>query len=108
MRSMLVEIAWCWLRFQGQSALSLWYQRRFGSGSTRLKKIGIVALARKLLMALWKYLEHDEVPAGAELADWRAKLCKEPSALPATLVASEYMALSLWARVGTDTGKRTR
>jgi len=54
MRTMLVEIAWCWLRFQSQSELAQWYQRRFGQGNSRQKKIGIVALARKLLVALWK------------------------------------------------------
>jgi transposase len=64
---MAIEIAWCWLRFQPQSQLSLWYQKRFGKGASRLRKIGIVALARKLLVALWRYLEQGEVPIGAEL-----------------------------------------
>jgi hypothetical protein len=73
-RTMLVEIAWCWLRFQPQSELALWYQRRFGQGNSRQKKIGIVALARKLLVALWKYLERGEVPAGAELTTWEQKV----------------------------------
>jgi transposase len=76
LRTMLVEIAWCWLRFQDQSALSQWYRQRFGSGSIRQRKIGIVALARKLLIALWKYLEHGEVPEGAKLTDWKTKLAK--------------------------------
>lgn len=67
MRAMTVEIAWCWLRFQPQSELSGWYWQRFGHGSKRLRKIGIVALARKLLVALWRYLEYGEVPAGAHL-----------------------------------------
>ena len=40
---------------------------------------GIVAMARKLLIALWKYLEHDEVPEGAKLTDWKTKLAKEAS-----------------------------
>jgi len=66
-RAMAIEIAWGWLRFQPRSELSQWYQRRFGSGSTRLRKIGIVALARKLLIALWRYLETGVVPEGAEL-----------------------------------------
>lgn len=66
-RSMAVEIAWGWLRFQPRSALSLWYQRRFGAGSKRLRKIGIVALARKLLIALWHWTEHDVLPKGATL-----------------------------------------
>ena len=66
-RTMAVEIAWGWLRYQPQSQLSQWYQRRFGHGSSRLRRIGIVALARKLLIALWRYVEADELPAGAEL-----------------------------------------
>lgn len=66
-RWMMIELAWGWLRYQPSSELSQWYQRRFGEGNTRLRKLGIVALARKLLVALWKYLETGEVPAGAEL-----------------------------------------
>jgi transposase len=66
-RAMAIEIAWGWLRHQPDSALSQWYQERFGAGSTRLHKIGIVALARKLLIALWQYLESGELPEGAIL-----------------------------------------
>jgi transposase len=66
-RGMSVEIAWGWLRFQPQSALSVWYEDRFGHGSTRLRKIGIIALARKLLVALWRFLETGAIPEGAEL-----------------------------------------
>ena len=66
-RAMAVEIAWGWLRYQPNSELSRWYQRRFGKGSKRLHKIGIVALARKLLIAIWRYLEFGTVPAGAVL-----------------------------------------
>lgn len=73
MRTMSIEIAWDWLRYQPKSALSLWYWRRFGHGSKRQRRIGIVALARKLLVALWKYLERDEVPQGAVLKDWQEK-----------------------------------
>jgi transposase len=62
-----IELAWGWLRFQPQSALSRWYERRFGSGSKRLRKIGIVALARKLLIALWRFLETGVIPEGALL-----------------------------------------
>jgi transposase len=62
-----IEIAWGWLRHQPDSELSLWFQRRFGQGSKRLRKIGIVALARKLLIALWRYLAYGEMPAGAQL-----------------------------------------
>jgi transposase len=67
LRSLLVELAWCWLIYQPQSELSLWYQRRFAGGTKRQRRIGIVALARKLAVALWKYLEWDQLPAGARL-----------------------------------------
>jgi transposase len=82
LRAMAVEIAWCWLQYQPQSALSQWFLSRFSLGP-RLRKIGIVALARKLLVALWRYLEHGEAPRGATLVDWRSKLsnrAKEPTA----------------------------
>src|SRR5260370_10935500 len=65
LRTMAVEIAWCWLHYQPQSALSQWYAKRWGSGNSRQRRIGIVALARKLLVALWQYLEKDQMPAGA-------------------------------------------
>jgi transposase len=74
LRWMAVEIAWGWLRWQPNSVLSRWYQRRFGSGNARLRKVGIVALARKLLIALWRYLDHGEVPEGAEFTPWEKKL----------------------------------
>lgn len=73
LRTMAVEIAWCWLQYQPQSGLSAWYQQRWGKGNSRQRRIGIVALARKLLVALWRYLETGEVPAGAETVDWRLK-----------------------------------
>lgn len=73
-RWMAVEIAWSWLHFQPQSELSQWYHRRFAQGSSRQRRIGIVALARKLLVQLWKYLETGVPPAGAELVDWRGKV----------------------------------
>ncbi len=66
-RAMAIEIAWCWLRYQPDSELSRWYTERFGKGGKRLRKIGIVALARKLLIALWRYLEDGVIPAGAQL-----------------------------------------
>ena len=67
MRTMLVEIAWCWLRYQPQSALAQWWQRRFGKSGGRARKVAIVALARKLLVAFWRYLEEGIVPEGAKL-----------------------------------------
>lgn len=66
-RRMMVEIAWCWLRFQPDSALTQWYRERYGSGPKRMHRIGVVALARKLLIALWRFLEEGEVPSGAQL-----------------------------------------
>lgn len=66
-RGMAIEIAWAWLRYQPDSALSRWYQRRFAEGSSRVRRIGIVALARKLLIELWKYLETGILPEGAYL-----------------------------------------
>lgn len=63
---MAIEIAGGWLRFQPNSALSIWYHRRFGSGSARLRKIGIVALARKLMIELWRFLGTGVIPEGAE------------------------------------------
>jgi transposase len=66
-RAMAIEIAWAWLRFQPESALARWYTARFGHGSSRVRKIGIVALARRLLIELWRYLETGAVPEGAVL-----------------------------------------
>jgi transposase len=67
LRALTIEMAWSWLRFQPESELSQWYQERFGHGGRRLRKIGAVALARKLLVALWRYLEEGEIPNGARL-----------------------------------------
>lgn len=66
-RSLMIELSWYWLRYQPQSHLSRWYNRRFGGGGARMRRVGIVALARKLLIALWKYLEQGLVPEGAML-----------------------------------------
>ncbi len=70
-RSIAIQIAWGWLRHQPESKLSLWYQERFGKGSKRMRKIGIVALARKLLIACWRYLETGLMPEGAKLKSLR-------------------------------------
>lgn len=64
-RSLMAELSWRWLTLQPQSALSRWYWERFGHGKSRLRRVGLVALARKLLIALWKYATFDEVPEGA-------------------------------------------
>jgi len=79
-RRMLVELAWAWLRWQPDSELSQWYQRRFAYHGKRARKVGIVALARKLLIALWRFVEQGEVPMGARLVSWRAKVNAKASA----------------------------
>jgi len=66
-RALAIEIAWCWLRYQPNSQLSRWYRKRFAKGGSRVRRIGIVALARKLLIALWRYVEEGLLPEGARL-----------------------------------------
>ena len=66
-RWLMVELAWSWLRFQPASQLSQWFNERFAGGGKRMRRIGIVALARRLSIALWRYLEHGEIPLGATL-----------------------------------------
>jgi transposase len=68
-RWMTTELAWSWRRFQPESALSVWFRERFGSGGKRLRRIGIVAVARKLLIALWRFLETGVLPEGAVLKE---------------------------------------
>jgi transposase len=64
-RSTAVELAWLWLRYQPESRLSRWFHERVGEARGRFKRIMIVALARKLLIALWRYLATGTVPEGA-------------------------------------------
>jgi transposase len=73
-RWIMTELAWGWLHFQPKSPLSQWYQKRFGSGTSRMKRTGAVALARKLLIALWRYVEQGEMPEATEESAWEAKL----------------------------------
>jgi len=65
-RWLLVEIAWGWLRYQPDSRLSRWYMERFAGGGARMRRIGIVAMARRLLIELWHYVEHGAIPEGAQ------------------------------------------
>lgn len=67
LRAMLIELSWSWLRYQPDSELSRWFRERFGAGGKRSRRIGIVALARRLIIALWRYLETGVVPQGAVL-----------------------------------------
>lgn len=66
-RAMAIEIAWGWLRWQPGSELSRWFRERFGKGNSRSRRVGIVAVARKLLVSLWRYLETGVIPEGAQL-----------------------------------------
>lgn len=67
-RSLMVELSWIWLRWQPGSALSRWFEERYGHGSRRIRRIGIVAVARRLLIALWRYLRDGQAPEGAVIA----------------------------------------
>jgi transposase len=66
-RTTIVELAWLWLRHQPASSLSVWFHKRVGNVRGRIRRITIVAMARKLLVALWRYLETGVVPEGATL-----------------------------------------
>src|SRR3974377_1342521 len=66
-RAAMVELAWTWLRWQPDSALSVWFRARVGAMGGRIKKNMIVALARKLLVALWRYVKDGVIPDGARL-----------------------------------------
>jgi transposase len=67
LRHAMVELAWLWLRHQPDSALSGWFRRRVGQGRGRVRRVAIVAMARKLLIALWRYTSQGSVPEGAVL-----------------------------------------
>lgn len=66
-RWLLVQLSWRWLRLQPDSELTRWFNRRFAAGSKRIRRIGIIALARRLAVALWRYVANGEIPAGATL-----------------------------------------
>ena len=66
LQAISIQLAWNWIRWQPQSALTQWYQTNFGKGK-RARRIGIVAVARKLVIALWRYVTKGVVPAGAVL-----------------------------------------
>ena len=62
---MIIEIAWLWVRHQPASALTKWFLQRVGNAKGRVRRIAIVALARKLMVALWRYLTTGLIPEGA-------------------------------------------
>lgn len=66
-RRVALELAWLWLQHQPDSALSRWFKDRVGAAKGRVRRIMVVALARKLIVALWRYLASGVVPEGASL-----------------------------------------
>ena len=70
-RALLIELTWRWLSLQADSALTQWFNQRFARGGKRLRRIGIVAMARRLAIALWRYVEYGQIPAGARLKPLR-------------------------------------
>lgn len=66
-RQIGIELAWCWIRYQPNSKLTRWYNERFANAGKKARKVGIVAVARRLLIELWRYLETGALPEGAEL-----------------------------------------
>ena len=67
-RRIMTQLTWRWIRHQSESALSRWFRERTGGAKGRLKTIMAMALARKLLVALWRYVETGAIPEGARLA----------------------------------------
>jgi transposase len=68
-RTTLIQLAWLWLRYQPGSALAAWFRERVGTLQGRTRRIAIVAMARKLLIALWRYVESGLLPEGIEIRD---------------------------------------
>jgi transposase len=63
-RTTLIQLAWLWLRYQPGSALATWFRERVGTLQGRTRRIAIVAMARRLLIALWRYVETGVMPDG--------------------------------------------
>jgi len=63
----MIQLGWLWLRDQPDSKHSCWFQERFGGGSKHQRRIGIVALARRLLIDLWRFVDSGVVPVGAQV-----------------------------------------
>lgn len=64
-RRVAIQGAWCWLRWQRESTLTKWFERRFAAAGKRARRIGIVAVARKLIIALWRFVDQGVIPEGA-------------------------------------------
>lgn len=68
LRSLLIELSWLWVRYQPNSTITKWFIRRYGGQGKRSRRVGIVGVARRLMIQLWHFLEHDVNPPGAILA----------------------------------------
>lgn len=66
-RRLALQLAWGWLRWQPTSALTLWFRRRFEAAGGRCRRVGIMALARKLVSALWRFATQGVLPDGMAL-----------------------------------------
>jgi len=66
-RAIAIELAWSWVRHQPNSKLTLWFKQRFGGAGKRARKVGIVAVARRLMIELWRFLQTGAIPEGALL-----------------------------------------
>jgi transposase len=66
-RAIAIELAWSWVRHQPKSKLTLWFNQRFGGAGKRARKVGIVAVARRLIIELWRFLRTGVIPEGALL-----------------------------------------
>jgi transposase len=67
LRGSLIELAWLWLRYQPQSELARWFDRKYAGGSKRFRRIGIVGVARRLLIDLWRFCSTGVLPEGVVL-----------------------------------------
>ena len=67
-RSLLIELAWLWVRYQPESSITKWFEERYGGQGKRAKRVGIVGVARRLMIQLWHFVEHDVDPPGAIIA----------------------------------------
>ena len=67
LRRLSIQLAWCWIRWQPDSALTAWFTRRFATAGGRSRRIGIVAVARKLVIALWRFVDQGVMPEGARM-----------------------------------------
>ena len=67
-RTLAIEIAWLWVRHQPDSTLTKWFLQRVGNATGRIRRIAIVALARKLMVALWRYLATGLIPEGVVMS----------------------------------------